>query len=160
MNQLLHDGVVGIVVGIITSALMYLAKVFWDNKVTPFLRATRYQGVKIDGPWIGKSKDDNHESEVRLFLNQNAHELQGSMLFSFKSKEKEFTIDFNVNGYMWEGYITLNFLPKDKRVTSYATALLKLHGGGGVLVGQFSFRNVEQEIVTTISMVVSRDIDR
>ena len=77
--------------------------------------------------------------------------------FSFKNKEKDFTLDFDVTGYLWEGYLTLNFLPKDKRVTSYATALLKLHGGGASLVGQMCFRNVEEEKVTAIELGLGRE---
>jgi hypothetical protein len=142
---------------VLTTWVIIVAKTFWESKVTPYLQATRYQGVKVDGPWIGKSEDEEHQSESRLYLIQSAHELAGSFVFSFKNKEKEFTIDFNVKGYMWEGYITLNFIPKDKRVTSYATALLKLHGGGTLLVGQMCFRNIEEELVMAIPMAVARD---
>ena len=157
MDPLLHEGVVGVVTGVLTTWVIIVAKTFWESKVTPYIQATRYQGVKVDGPWIGKTKDEEHESESRLYLTQSAHELAGSFVFSFKNNEKEFTIDFNVKGYMWEGYITLNFIPKDKRVTSYATALVKLHGGGALLVGQMCFRNIEEELVTAIPMAVSRD---
>ena len=55
-----------------------------------------------------------------------------------------------------EGYITLNFTPKDKRVTSYATALLKLHDGGQTLVGSWLFRDVIKENVLQASMYLSR----
>ncbi len=157
MQSLIHQGLTGILSGIITTWMLFMIKLFWDKKVTPYLQSIRYQGVKIEGAWVGASKDDNHESESRLYLTQNAHEISGSFTFSFKSKEKTFTIDFNVKGYMWEGYITINFIPKDKRVTSYATALLKLHGGGGLLMGQMCFRNVDTEEVTVIPMTVGRD---
>ena len=90
-----------------------------------------------------------------MFLAQRAHEIGGSFIFSFKNAQKEFTLDFVVKGYMWEGYITLNFIPRDKRVTSYATALLKHHGGGNHLVGQFCFRDVEAEEVKTVPMGLS-----
>lgn len=141
MSTLLEQGVFGIVTGIITTVVLYLAKVIWTAKVVPFLTSTRYQGVKIDGQWSGSDKNDDpekgdiFENEFSLFLTQNAHELAGSFLFKFKSPEKEFSLDFNVIGYMWEGYVTLNFTPKDKRITSYATTLLKLHDGGLTLIG-------------------------
>jgi len=157
MEKLVQDGLVGIIAGILTTWIILAAKYLWQQKVTPYLRATRYQGVQVDGSWVGKSKDAEHESDSRLFLTQSAHQIGGSYVFSFKSKDKDFTLDFQVTGYMWEGYLTLNFLPKDKRVTSYATALLKLHGGGTQLVGQMCFRNVEEEKVTAIHMAVGRD---
>jgi hypothetical protein len=121
------------------------------------MRSLRYQGVIVDGSWVGASKDDEHEQESRLFLTQSAHQLAGTFIISFKGEKKDFVLDFQVTGYMWEGYLTLNLLPKDKRVTSYATALLKLHGGGTQLVGQMCFRNVEEEKVTAMPMAVGRD---
>lgn len=157
MEKLIQDGLVGIIAGILTTWIMLSVKFMWQQKVTPYLRSVRYQGVRVDGPWLGKSKDETHESETRLFLTQSAHQLGGSFVFSFTDESKAFTLDFDVTGYMWEGYLTLNFLPKDKRITSYATALLKLHGGGTHLVGKFCFRNVEEENVTAIEMSVVRD---
>jgi hypothetical protein len=156
MNDLLSQSLLGIVTGVLTTWLILAGKFLWQQKVTPYLIATRYQGVKIDGSWVGSSKDDEHESETRLFLTQSAHTLGGNFIFSFKNKDRDFTLDFKVNGYMWEGYITLNFIPSDRRVTSYATALLKHHGGGHLLVGQMCFRNVEEEEVTAIPMAVAR----
>lgn len=157
MENLIQNGFVGIITGILTTWIILAGKYFWQQKMTPYLQSMRYQGVQVDGSWIGKSKDDEHESDSRLFLTQSAHQLAGSYVFSFKDANKDFTLDFQVTGYIWEGYLTLNFLPKDKRLTSYATALLKLHGGGTQLVGQMCFRNVEEENVTAIPMAVGRD---
>ena len=107
MNELISQGVIGIVTGIFTTWLILAGKFIWQQKITPYLQATRYQGVKVDGPWIGASNTENEESETRLYLTQKAHELGGSFIFSFKNSEKNFTLDFNVKGYMWEGYLTL-----------------------------------------------------
>jgi hypothetical protein len=150
--------IVGVVAGVLTSALLHVCKVLWDKKITPFLAEIRYQGVRVDGAWGGRSEDSvaNIHSEAHLFLEQSAHKLAGSFNFTFKSPQKTFSLDFKVDGYMWEGYLTLNFLPKDRRVTSYATALVKLHGGGNALVGQFCFRNVDTESVTSVAMALSR----
>lgn len=163
MEKLINDGLLGIVTGILTSAILYLLNVFWKSKVTPFLAATRYQGVKIEGTWVGfgENKDpdqgDIFRTEFSLFLTQSAHDLNGSFLFKFKNESKEFTIDFNVNGYMWEGYVTLNFTPKDRRITSYATSLLKLHDGGATLVGKWLFRDVINEFVNDVPLILARN---
>ena len=163
MSALLDQGVLGIAVGIVTTTVLFLIKVTWSAKVVPFLAATRYQGVKIDGQWNGSSKNDNaengniFESENNLFLTQRAHELSGSYLFKFKNEQKEFTLDFNVKGYIWEGYVTLNFTPKDKRITSYATALVKLHDGGISLVGTWLFRDVAKEGVNQVPLCLFRN---
>ncbi len=156
MENLLEQGVVGIVTGILTMVILYLIKVLWDAKLRPFLSEVRYQGVKVDGRWNGQSKDETHQADSNLFLTQSAHSLAGTFNFKFKNKEKDFEIDFVVNGYMWEGYLTLNFKPRDRRVTSYATTLLKLHSGGNVLLGEMVFRNVEEEKVSNVPLFLVR----
>jgi hypothetical protein len=163
MSTLLEQGIIGIVTGILTTAVLYIIKVFWSSKFVPFLAAVRYQGVKVDGQWSGYGKNDNpengdvFETEFNLFLSQSAHQLSGSFLFKFKNEHKDFALDFNVNGYMWEGYVTLNFTPKDKRLTSYATALVKLHDGGQSLVGQWLFRDVHKEFVNQVPLILVRN---
>lgn len=168
MEILIQQGVIGIVTGILTTAILFTMKVFWTAKVTPFLASIRYQGVEINGQWSGyeeitekdvaegKQEGPPLKLEHSLFLNQNAHNLTGSLLFKFKNPNKEFALDFNVTGYMWEGYVTLNFTPKDRRITSYATALLKLHAGGQTLVGNWLFRDVIKEVVTQTPMFLVR----
>ncbi|WP_235039668.1 hypothetical protein [Vreelandella profundi] len=162
MSILLEQGVIGIVTGICTTVVLYLIKVAWTAKVVPFLVATRYQGVKIDGQWVGSGKNEDpekgdvFETEFSLFLSQNAHQLSGSFLFKFKNPQKDFNLDFDVGGYMWEGYVTLNFTPKDKRVTSYATALVKLHDGGHTLIGTWLFRDVISEFVNQVPLILVR----
>lgn len=167
MSEIVEQGVVGIVTGIITTTVLYAAKVFWTAKVTPFLKRIRYQGVQIDGVWSGISEVTAEQvaagqpgspfhSEGSLFLEQNAHDLKGTFHFKFKNEVKDFALEFNVTGYMWEGYVTLNFTPQDRRVTSYATGLLKLHDGGVSLIGSWLFRDVEKEFVSHTPLILTR----
>lgn len=154
---MLAEGLLGIVTGVITTWLLFLGKALWISKVTPFLREIKYQGVKIDGAWNGSSNAKDGETTARLFLIQSAHELTGTFFLGIKNTERNSHADFNVRGYMWEGYITLNFIPKDRRITSYATSLLKLNDGGLALAGQFCFRDVQKEGVTAIEMKLVRE---
>ncbi|HHF0484309.1 TPA: hypothetical protein ACPHR2_004289 [Vibrio antiquarius] len=162
MQSILDQGVVGIIVGIVTSAILLVIKAIWSHKIVPFLTSVRYQGVEIDGHWIGSSNNDNpekgdiFESECTLFLQQNAQDLQGTYTFKFKNEHKNFALEFDVKGYIWEGYITLNFTPRDRRITSYATSLLKLHDGGLSLIGNWLFRDVEKEYVSNAPLVLFR----
>jgi len=168
MDKLIDQGVLGIVVGIVTTAILFGLKVFWTTRVTPYLTRLKYQGVEIDGQWSGSTElteDDiarekleakPFKTDFKLFLEQNAHTLSGTFTFNFAGAIKDFSLDFKVNGYMWEGYVTLNFTPKDRRVTSYATGLFKLHDGGYSLVGSWLFRDVEYECVTQTLLTLTR----
>jgi hypothetical protein len=164
MDAIIEQGIVGIVTGILTTAILFLLKNIWITKAVPFLTTTRYQGVQIDGQWTGSSensdpqKGDVYSNEANLYLDQRAHDLSGLFIFSFKNEKKSFTLEFNVKGYIWEGYVTLNFTPKDRRVTSYATALLKLHDGGCLLLGDWLFRNVETEFVNSTPLSLGRNL--
>jgi len=100
-------------------------------------------------------KPDSH-SEWRLYLEQSAHALKGLFSIKFNAPHKKYSLDFKVTGYMWEGYLTLNCLPVDRRITSYATMLMKLHAGGGVLIGQICFRSVEDEKVASEFLSLER----
>ena len=160
---MIEQGVIGIVTGILTTVILFILKSFWTSKVTPFLRSIRYQGVQVDGNWSGIDENTDTEkggiykTEFNLFVKQNAHELTGTCFFKYKDDVKDGGLEFNVTGYIWEGYVTLNFTPRDKRITSYATALLKLHDGGHSLIGTWLFRDVEKEFVNHVTMALFRD---
>ncbi len=100
-------------------------------------------------------KPDSH-SEWRLYLEKSAHNLKGSFSIKFNSPHQKYSLDFKVTGYMWEGYLTLNCLPVDRRITSYATMLMKLHAGGGTLIGQICLRSVQDETVAAVPLGLDR----
>jgi len=164
MEHLLEQGLLGIVTGIVTTAILFLIKELWVEKAVPFIAATRYQGVLINGQWHGASENSDPEkgltfsNSAQLFIDQKAHKLSGLFIFNFKNENNNFTLEFNVTGYIWEGYVTLNFTPKDRRVTSYGTALLKLHNGGNTLQGEWLFRNVVTEFVDQSPLHLGREL--
>ena len=158
MEKLIQDGIVGIITGIITSTVLFLIKSIWDSKIKPALREIRYQGVDISGTWEGKAEDttNNVSTQVSLYLTQSAQNLGGTFLLRHKSPSHDFEINFKVTGYIWEGYATLNLTPINRQITSYATSLLKIAGGGVSLDGQMCFRNVNEERVSAESLVLHR----
>lgn len=158
--------IIGIVTGILTTAILYILKVLWTSKIVPLIVKLRYQGVQINGNWYGGGENDDEnngaifKASYYLDLEQSAHDLKGTFIFKYKAETKDFEINFLVNGYIWEGYVTLNFTPKDKRLTSYATTMFKLHAGGTSLDGIFVFRHVDDEKVIDMPMTLYRDIDQ
>lgn len=153
---MIADGLIGIIAGILTSALLLFAKTLWDKWAVPFIRETRYSGVQVAGTWTGENANPDEGNKIRLFLTQSAHDLAGDMTLTLTGGGKVRELDFVVSGYMWEGFLTLNLKPKDRKVTSYATILVKLHDGGHQLLGQMAFRNVQQDVVETTQLSVTR----
>jgi len=133
----------GVVTGVLTAVLLFLVKEFWSKTLIPLYQKVKYQGADVSGSWFAEfPSDDGSVSKFSLTLNQNAHNITGSMHFVFTSSEKNYTIDYNLSGEYWEGYLQLNCRSKDRKRYSHASSFLKLINGGTGLLGSFSFRNV------------------
>jgi len=158
MENLIEQGLLGIVTGVVTTAILFLAKSTWDAKLKPFLQELRYSGVKVDGKWEGYGSDEegSWRTEMFLFLTQSALYLAGTFVLKHRNPINQFEIHFKVSGHIWEGYLVLNFTPIDRRITSYATAMLKVSGGGVGLAGQLAYRDVNKEHVTAEPVSLGR----
>ena len=158
MGDWIQQAVLGIVTGILTTVVLFIVKVLWDSKLHPFLRELRYGGVKIDGRWEGNGEDPegSWHTDLLLILEQSAFDLVGTFNLKHKGAKNEYELLFNVKGRIWEGYVVLNFTPIDRRVTSFATAMLKIDGGGVGLLGQIVYRDVFKESVTAEPVSLGR----
>jgi len=157
--ELIANGLLGIITGILTTGLLFIAKTLWDTKLKPMLEELRYKGVKVDGKWGSRNADEEKKtsSEITLFLEQSAYLLTGVCNVRVSSPQNSFDLSYRVQGKIWEGYVVLSFTPIDRRITSIATALFKIGGGGVNLVGQYAFRNVNDENVSSVPLTLTRD---
>lgn len=160
MNNLLTQSALGIFVGVLSAFFVSLLKWGWLNIVSPRLQEMKYRGVDVAGKWRGSEVSDDGEfsSEVELAIQQSAHSLSGLLHLKFKSPGHSYELLFTADGLIWEGYANLRFSPVDRRVTSSAVALLKVSGGGTGLVGQFAYRNVNDERVDAFPLSLARVI--
>ena len=158
MTNLLEQGVLGIVTGILTTAILFLGKVSWSKKIRPMLHDMRYDGVRIEGAWqgTGEDKDQGWRTEMSLFLEQTATQISGTFVVNHKSDSAAYEAPFRTTGYIRDGYVILNFTPVDRRITSYATALMKISGGGFELQGQMTFRDINADQVTSEHVHLAR----
>ena len=158
MAHWLDEAVLGIVVGVVTSAVLWALKGFFDKVIDPAIRARLYSGVDLSGQWYGNDQADSQtiSSEITCNLKQSAHAISGSLRVQYSSPEKAFELDFDVTGHLWEGYVTLNLRPSDKRVTSYACCLLKVVEGGLKLRGASVYRSVVSDDVDVMPWALVR----
>jgi hypothetical protein len=150
--------VLGIVAGILTTAVLFFLRDLWRKTIQPWIEEVRYKGVRVAGTWRGVSHEEHFHSEAILFLKQSASNLVGTFTFKWESPARNFILEYEVAGYVWEGYLTLNFRPQDRGITTSAVALLKIAGGGHSLAGQFCFRNVELEAVTPVYITLGKHL--
>lgn len=158
MSSLWGEAVLGMVVGIVTAAVLFVIKKFWDQVIDPAIKARLYRGVDISGQWYGDDETDelSRTTELTCVLTQQAHEVAGTFRIQYMTAEKSFDLSFAVTGYIWEGYVTINLRPSDRKVTSYATCLLKISDGGVALVGRTAYRNVITDNVDSLVVVLLR----
>ena len=149
--------VIGIVTGILTTVLLFLVKEFIQKVAIPWYQELIYKGVDLNGTWKKEYGGEEKGTKFKLILDQSAHKLRGSLLFMQIEKGEESSHEFSVEGYLWEGYATLNFRPKNRKILSYAAALLKVCKGGSELQGYLSFRNVDKDEVISEELKLQRD---
>ena len=151
--------ILGIVTGILTSFLIFLGSKLTTLWLIPRYQEWRYQGADIAGTWVadlGDETDSSLRTKYSLKLIQRAHNLSGTLHFEFENSQKNFTSDFYVNGEYWEGYFTITFKSVDRKLFSRATMVMKLIDGGGGMRGHFSFRDVVNDSVSTVPLVLIR----
>lgn len=164
--------VTGVFAGIATAIIIFSAKSLWSKAISPWYTALRYQGADISGSWYskvddsklneGKGENDKPNenagaSTFSMILKQRAHNVTGSMQFSFDGEIKKFNIDYELSGEYWEGYLCLYCKSKDKRAFSQASMFMKLISNGTGLLGTFSFRNAITDQVHTVWLGLDRN---
>jgi hypothetical protein len=150
--------ILGVFAGVVTSFLLYMAKLVWDSTLHPLWKESRYSGVDISGTWYGYEEfpEPASSNEHFLTLDQSADSVSGIYQLISKSENNSFDLSFKVSGHIWEGYVTFTMKPVSRAVTSVAAGLVKIAGGGGALAGQVALRNVNSENVSSAGLFVMR----
>lgn len=151
--------VLGVISGVLTATMIYLAKEFWLKILLPWYQGFRYQGADISGSWFAEYNDNSEgiKSTYSVSLKQSAHKVTGSMQFSFVSEDRKFNINYNLSGEYWEGYLNLTCRSKDRKMYSHGSMFLKLINNGSGLLGQFNFRHAYEDKVVTFPLGIDRN---
>lgn len=146
MIETLHI-MLGITTGIITAVLLYIFNQIFKKLLLPWYQNFKYKGVDLNGKWTGFMIDTPEVSfPFNIKLDQNAHDINGTAeLNKSQTRDKYSMTKYDVSGYVWEGYITLNFQSSDRTRLSFATALLQVLKGGRRLEGFFVFRDLRHD---------------
>jgi hypothetical protein len=152
--------VLGIISGILTSAFIFLLSKIFVNIVMPWYQRIIYKGVDLNGEWLGEMIDTAELSfPFRINLIQNAHDLSGNAhIDKSKAKDSDHGTHYKMNGYVWEGYVTLNFQSDDRTRLSFATSLLQVKKGGLKLEGYFVFRDMRHDEIRERLVYFNRKI--
>ena len=151
--------ILGIVSGILTSALLLLIINIFKKIIIPWYQITIYRGIDINGVWkqeIQQNKDD--KENYTLSLKQKGHILKGTLSIFQSHKETVGEIVFEANGELLDGNVILSMKTQDIRQQGMATILAKCTGGGVKLEGSLSFLNAYKDKIHAIPISLQRSL--
>lgn len=136
----------GVVSGVLTSTFLFVSGWWITRRFVPWYRDVRYQGVVVSGLWRAELPNRPNEppSHMSLTLTQHAYALSGTLHIINREPKNPYELTFEVTGKLWDSYLSLSMTPVDRRVTSIATALFMVRGGGSGLQGNFAIRDTSK----------------
>src|SRR4051812_27685577 len=107
--------VLGVVAGVLTSALLALFGSFFKNVTLPWYRAKIYDGVDVAGTWELESFQSDQSG--MLELTQQANRLSGRMALVAHppfAEDYEELRTFTINGFITDRLVELSFRHTDR----------------------------------------------
>ncbi|MBB2494861.1 hypothetical protein [Aquipseudomonas ullengensis] len=136
MQNVTESIILGIVAGLLTSAVLLITKSIIINILLPLYRQFMYRGIHINGTW----HHINSSQKLLLELKQNCEKLSGKATLQWISSNNHFHIEsirtFDVSGCLETRFITLTFRHTDRSRLGIITCLLQVDGDGTILSGQ------------------------
>ncbi len=171
---------IGIVVGILTSAVLSGLKWVVFDKIVPFWQSIRYEGADLSGNWGAYFLDAN--SSFTLVISQSAHKVTGTLIYQnvpgpvpndqearpegeegenhneapADIADERYTIEYQINGEYWEGYLNIYCRTKNRKSFANGSLFAKLISNGNGLAGQFSFRHAADDSVVSMPLTFAR----
>jgi len=148
----------GAVSGIITALVIGIVQRVITQIVVPWIEDHRYKSVRLDGEWQSEFHTDEFDSFFRLTLKQNANRFTGTLQIEKKSKisEPSETLFFNVEGALWEGFLSLTTKSLDYTRLAFGSDLYQIKEGGRKLDGIHLYRSLRRDCVAQAPLTFSK----
>lgn len=131
--------IVGVVAGLLASAVLAGVKSAFFGLLVPWYRATTYKGIVISGAWHRLSKAQSTLVEIE----QSCERLKGKATVTNLHHDKKVELDdirtFDIQGYVQERFVILNLKCTDRSRLGVVTFLLQIMGDGTQLSGASSW---------------------
>lgn len=132
--------IIGVVSGVITSALILLIDKMFHDIVLPWYQQKVYQGVLVEGIWAGNTAIAKKDWFIRLKFEQKGSIVRGDFeAFRENSASKKET-EMTFEGRIYDGFVIINCVSKDHRRISFGAMLLKVRDG--TMTGKQIFRDL------------------
>lgn len=158
MDSLTSNIVIGILTGIITTAILYLISRMFMDWVMPWYRSVKYTGIDVSGVWETKQDYENSIEYSLLNLRQKADKLEGLWIISITqngSDENEIKT-FMVQGSIEDRFALLTSKNTDQRQIGIGTMLLEAVGNGFELIGCETWYSVDNKEIKADKISLKR----
>jgi hypothetical protein len=146
--------IVGVISGILTSALIFLAVSIFNSILIPWYQAIIYRGVNISGEWI--KEQTNSIQKANFIFEQKAHKIKGLATFFVEDAPAEEIRTFVVDGEISERFVILILKHKDRQRLGVSTFLLEIVSDGRTMQGYSSAYNIYANEIASVECALTR----
>ena len=153
--------ITGVVSGILTSAVLFLAARLFNVIVLPWYREIVYRGIDIGGIWENRMELTGAMQTMKINLRQKADQISGTATISKSygsggaSSEEAFTVNGNVSDRLFSATMR----PTDPQRLGLAILLLEVVGDGRKMVGWTSWYDAKAARILGIATEWARVVE-
>ena len=154
--------VVGVISGIVTSAILYALASAFRQIVLPWYKGLIYTGIHVDGEWQTCEMTDKPSTIVqvlRMDLKQQAATVVGKATLVLDEESKwpvERIRTFDVKGNIENRFVQLNLTHSNKNRIGLQTMLLQVESDGRMMKGVSSFYNTGESVLASTNIAMAR----
>lgn len=133
--------IVGVISGVITSALIFLCIKIFNQIMLPWYRSAIYKGIDISGTWTETVEHEGATDVSQYIFRQNERIISGAETIVKTDNETGAceTKILTLNGKFLDGHLLLTAVSSDRKIQSLSTYLFRVGKGGAALIGQASW---------------------
>lgn len=136
--------IIGIVSGIATSAILYVAAKFTENTIIPAFRNLFYRGVDASGVWHWENK---FGSTAKMDIKQYADKIEGT--YTYVSSERRDIKNYKIQGNIQDRFLQLALRCEDQQRLGVLSYVFEIVGDGGELRGCSTFYSTNSHEISS-----------
>ncbi len=155
--------IVGVVSGILTTALIWLVVKTFIKIVIPWYQSIIYRGIDLNGDWfgiesVGKKENFPKHYEHSIDIKQTGHVVKGSISVKnvFDDESDNSISEYIFQGEISDNYLLISYSRKNRTKMGMGAYLLKVTGQGDFLIGSSIFMNAKCEIHSVNDIILER----
>ena len=134
MPRITEGLVVGVVSGLVTSAILFVFLQYWSRVVIPWFEERVYRGIRIDRKWKIKA-DGETRAQAEATITQSAHRISGLIIW----QEAGTTFEYKLTGEFRDLILTATYKQRSVNTLDRGTITLFCKQNGQLLEGCYAW---------------------